>query len=78
MRTNGKLSRLERALAAGLSVVWLFFGCKALYLALSNSRWGMAVLASGAVVYGFAWIRVAILARLLSWREIVAPWRPIK
>jgi len=78
MRRNGKLSRLERLLAVGLSAVWLSAGCTALSIALANSRWGMAALASVAIVYGAAWLRVAFVARRLGWPELVAPWRSVK
>jgi hypothetical protein len=78
MRRNGKLSRLERLLAVGLSLVWLSGGCIALYFALINARWGMVALALVAVVYGAAWLRVAALARLLTWLEFVAPWRSVR
>ncbi len=78
MRRNGKLSRFERLLAAGLSAVWLSAGGTALYIALANSRWVMAGLASVAIVYGAAWLRVALLARRLGWPKLAAPWRSVK
>jgi hypothetical protein len=78
MRRNGKLTRIERRLAAALSAVWLSAGCAALYIALANSRWVMTALASVAIVYGAAWLRVALLARRLGWPELIAPWRSAK
>jgi hypothetical protein len=77
MRRNGKPSRLERLIAAGLSAVWLSAGCAALYIALTNSRWLIAALALLAVGYGAAWLRVAFRARPLVWHELVAPWRSV-
>jgi len=68
------LSLCERCLAVGLTIVWLFVGGMALYAALARSRWGVATLAFGALVYGIASLRVACLARLLTWSELVVPW----
>jgi hypothetical protein len=61
-----------------LSLVWLSCGCVGLYVGLADARWGMALLALATVVYGAAWLRVAALARLLTWPELVAPWRSTK
>jgi hypothetical protein len=71
------LSSFERGLAVCLSLVWLGAGALALYLALVHSRWGMGVAALAALIYGAAWLRVAALSRLLTWPELVAPWRRI-
>ena len=71
------LSPFERGLAVCLSLVWLGCGALALYLALVHSRWGMGVAALAALIYGAAWLRVAALSRLLTWPELVAPWRRI-
>jgi hypothetical protein len=38
----------------------------------------MTALASVAIVYGAAWLRVALLARRLGWPELIAPWRSAK
>jgi hypothetical protein len=70
-----KLSRLERALAICLSLIWVGGGCVALNAALTHSRWLVAVVAVAAIGYGVAWARVAIFARLLTWSERVMPWR---
>lgn len=64
----------SRGLAVTLSLVWLCGGSLALYFALSRSRWGMAIGALVALVYGLAWLRVATLSRLLTWPELAAPW----
>jgi hypothetical protein len=75
MLRKRKLSRLERAVAVGLSLLWLAAGIVSLCFALADARWGWAAAALVALVYGLAWLRVAVLARPLSWPEIVAPWR---
>jgi hypothetical protein len=75
MPRKRKLSRLERAVAVGLSLLWLAAGTVSLCLALAGTRWGWAAAALAAIVYGLAWLRVAVLARPLRWPEIAAPWR---
>ena len=73
-----KLSKLERAAAVCLSLVWVAGGFIALGAALTHSRWIMALCAAAAIGYGIAWARVALLSRLLSWPELFMPWRPGK
>jgi hypothetical protein len=75
MQRRSGLSRFERGLAVCLSLAWLCASGYALYFALFESRWGIAFVALGALVYGAAWLRVAVLARLLTWQELIAPWR---
>jgi ABC-type transport system involved in cytochrome bd biosynthesis fused ATPase/permease subunit len=70
------LSKVERAVALCLALVWITVGCTAAYFALVRSRWLIAAAALAAIVYGMAWVRVALLARLLTWKEILVPWRP--
>ena len=70
-----KLSKLERALALFLALAWVCGGCVAPDAALTHSRWLMAIVAVAAIAYGIAWARVAAFARLLSWSELVFPWR---
>jgi membrane protease YdiL (CAAX protease family) len=69
------LSRLDRGLAVILSLVWLLGGAFGLYLGVTRSRWGLAALSLAALCYGLAWLRVALRSRLLTWRELVVPWR---
>jgi hypothetical protein len=77
MRRTGTLSPPERGLAVGLAVLWLCGGAFALYFALIHSRWGMGLVALTALIYGAAWLRVAALSRLLTWPELIAPWRRV-
>jgi len=57
------------------AIVWLFGGGMALYAALARSRWGVAPFALAGLFYGIAWLRVACRARLLTWSELIVPWR---
>jgi hypothetical protein len=75
MLRNRKLSRLDRAVAIGLSLLWLAAGTVSLCLALASARWAWTVAALVALIYGLAWLRIARLARPLSWPELVVPWR---
>jgi len=68
------LSSLERAVAVALAAVWLAGGAVALYVSWNAASW-MALCAVAAMVYGFAWLRVAFRSRLLTWQELVLPWR---
>jgi hypothetical protein len=72
-----RLSRLERWLAIALALVWLGGGIAALVLAVAESRWSLGACALLALPYGAAWLRIAARARLLTWAELVAPWRSI-
>jgi len=64
-------------LAVCLALVWLCGGAFACYFALLHFRWGMAFVALAALVYGAAWLRAAALSRLLTWPELIAPWRRV-
>jgi hypothetical protein len=77
MQKRRALSPFERGLAVCLSLVWLGGGAFALYIALVHSRWGMGFAALAALIYGIAWLRVATVSRLLTWPELIAPWRRI-
>ena len=69
------LSTFERALALCLSLVWLCGGALGLYAAVAHNRWLLGFAAIAALVYGAAWVRVVVLSRLITWSELVLPWR---
>jgi hypothetical protein len=75
MRTARKLSKLERALAVILALIWICGGLVALYATLIHSQWSLSLCALIAVAYGLAWTRVAVLSRLLTWPKLFTPWR---
>ena len=77
MRKPGTLSPFERGLALALSLVWLGGSVGTLYFAVLQSRWLPGFLAIAALVYGAAWLRVATRSRLLTWAELIAPWRRV-
>ena len=69
------LSRTSRVVAFALAAAWLAAGVLALALALADRRVLTGTIAIVAIVYGLMWWRVAARAQLLTWRELVAPWR---
>jgi hypothetical protein len=75
MRTARKLSTAERILAICLAAIWIAAGCTVFYSALTHSRVFVGIVALAGVAYGIAWARVALLARLLTWPELLTPWR---
>ena len=69
------LSTAERTVAFVLSLAWLAGGCVGVYFGAVLFHWGLIVFGVLAIAYGVAWVRVALRSRLLTWRELVAPWR---
>ena len=69
------LSPIERGIAVSLALVWLSGGALGVFLALVHARWAVAIGGLAALVYGVAWLRVAARSRLLTWHELIAPWR---
>jgi hypothetical protein len=78
MKRDRTLSPFERVVALCLSLAWLGGGAFAFYFALIHSRWGIGAAALAALVYGVAWLRVAATSRLLTWAELIAPWRRLR
>jgi hypothetical protein len=66
---------LNRAAALLLAIVWLCGGMAAVYFGFAGSRYALAGCGVFAIWYAVQWLRVALRSRLLSWRELVAPWR---
>ena len=75
LRRARRLSRAERSLAAALALVFLLGGAVAAFGGAGRSAWGVAACAALGVPYGVAWLRVAVLGRLLSARELLMPWQ---
>jgi len=75
MQSRKKLSRLNRLTALVLAVVWLGAGIAALAAGFLRSQWLLLPVGLFAVVYGVLWLRVVARSRLLSWHELLAPWR---
>jgi len=75
MQPRSSLSPMNRTVAAVLALVWIVVGVVSLVLSLVHERWLLALLAVVAILYGAAWIRVAVHGRLLRGRDLVTPWR---
>jgi hypothetical protein len=76
MRADRQLSKLERAVAIFLALIWVAAGLAALYLAVLRSRWVLSFCALIAIGYGLAWTRVAVRSHFLTWPRLLKPWRP--
>jgi hypothetical protein len=74
MAIRGNLSGVNRAVALALALVWIGAGAAAVVVGLSHGQAVVVIVAVAAIMYGLLWFRVAVRSRLLSWRELVAPW----
>lgn len=72
---RAKLGHLNRAVAAILALAWTGAGLAGLVAASVYGHWLAAFAALFALWYAILWVRVAVYARLLTWREVVTPWR---
>jgi hypothetical protein len=70
-----KVSGIDRFVAVALALIWGSAGLGGLVVAYCYGRWGLVVLACFAFWYAVVWARVAARARVLTWREFLAPWR---
>jgi hypothetical protein len=75
MPFQGKLSTDNRAIALALAVVWLSAGLAGIVLGLIKGHFLLAVLALFAISYAVLWFRAVARSRLLTWRELLVPWR---
>jgi len=71
---SGKLGSINRAVAAMLALIWACAGIAGLVAAYAYGRWLLALAALFALSYAALWTRVVARARLLTWKEIAAPW----
>jgi hypothetical protein len=69
---------VNRLVAWALALVWLSGGTAALVFGLAHGRLPLAIIGAFALWYAILWFRVVAHSRLLSWSELVAPWRPRK
>jgi hypothetical protein len=70
-----KLGSINRFVAAILTLVWACAGVAGLIVAFTQGVWVAAVAGVFALLYAILWGRVATHARLLTWSDIVTPWR---
>ena len=75
MQGRKKLGRLSQLTALFLATVWLGAGIFAIAVGYLRGQWLLPAVGLFAVVYGILWLRVVAQSRLLSWQEVVAPWR---
>ena len=75
MAIRSKLSDVNRAIALALAFVWLGAGVVGIVLGLINDLVLLVGLALFAISYAVLWFRVVTRSRLLTWRELIVPWR---
>ncbi len=75
MAIRDNLSGVNRTVAWALAFVWLGAGIAGIVFGVGRAQVALAVAGVLAIVYGLLWLRVAARSRLLSWRELIAPWR---
>lgn len=75
MPTGHKLGLVSRLIAAILSLAWAGAGVAGLVVAFTHGRWVLVLPATFAIWFSVLWARVAGRARLLTWKEVVTPWR---
>jgi hypothetical protein len=69
------LDRINRGVAASLALIWACAGLVGLIAAYLYGRWVLAIAAIVALAYAALWAQVVKRGRLLTWREIGAPWK---
>lgn len=72
-----KVRGINRLVAAGLAVVWAAAGAIGVIAAFRHGHALAGVAALFAFTYAAAWALVAIRARLVSWGELLRPWRAL-
>jgi hypothetical protein len=73
--TRRELSSVNRMVALVLAVIWLCAGIGAIVVGFMQARWLVVVLGVFALWYALLWLRVVSRRRLLTWAELVVPWR---
>jgi hypothetical protein len=74
-KRRNKVTGCNRAIAFALAAIWLCAGTAGVYAGCARNQIVLAVCGVLAVAYALLWLRVAAHSRLLSWREVVLPWR---
>jgi hypothetical protein len=69
------LPGVNRVVALALAAIWLCAGVAGIVVGVAYGRWLLVTFAIFAVWYAVLWFRVVARSRLLTWRELAAPWR---
>ena len=75
MANRNTVLGINRATAIALAIIWLCAGGTGVFVGLREQRWLLAAVAIAAMWYGVLWLYVAARSRLLTWRELITPWR---
>ena len=75
MANRNQIHGVNRATALALALVWLCLGGAGVVIGVIEQRWVLIAVALTAMGYAVLWLYVAARSRLLTWRQLVAPWR---
>ena len=75
MANRSVIHGINRATALVLALVWLCVGGAGIAFGALERRWVLVAVGLAAVVYAILWFYVAARSRLLTWRQLAAPWR---
>ena len=75
MPIQSRLGNANRILAFVLAGIWLCAGLAAIAIGVVRERWVIGIAGLFALGYAMLWLRVAARRRLLTWAELVLPWR---
>ena len=74
MANRSSVRGVNRAVALLLAVVWFAAGVIGIVFGVVQSRWLLVAIALFAIWYALLWLRVVARSRLLTWRDLAAPW----
>jgi hypothetical protein len=67
--SHARFSAVERAVAAGLALVWIGASLTAILWGLRRGVWAVLIAGPLGLWYGMLWVRAARLGRRVHWRE---------
>jgi hypothetical protein len=75
MTTRIGVRGVNRVVALALALIWLGAGVIGIFGGVIYGQPLLVALSFLAIGYAALWFRVVVRSRLLTWRELVAPWR---
>ena len=75
MANRNNIHGINRATALVLALVWLCVGGIGVAFGVLEHRWVLVAVGIAAIAYAILWSCVAARSRLLTWRQLAAPWR---
>lgn len=75
MPNRSEVRGINRAVAFLLALVWFSAGVAAIVFGYLYGRWLLFSIGIAALWYALLWFRVVARAQLLTWPQLVVPWR---